>query len=101
MMTPNMLGDTGILLAGVTEEPKSGKTGKESLSIASPSTQLISIPKPSTSTAQQSPDSNEYEWKIVWRNILGMIYLHVGGVYGIYLMFTQARLITFVWGKFP
>ncbi|XP_073949447.1 acyl-CoA Delta-9 desaturase-like [Choristoneura fumiferana] len=30
----------------------------------------------------------DYEWQIVWRNVLGFIYLHAGLLYGFYLILT-------------
>ncbi|KAJ0175634.1 hypothetical protein K1T71_008793 [Dendrolimus kikuchii] len=32
--------------------------------------------------------NRDYEWHIVWRNVLAFIYLHVAAAYGFYLMFT-------------
>ncbi|CAL7934099.1 unnamed protein product [Xylocopa violacea] len=42
----------------------------------------------------------KYKWRIVWRNVLAFIYLHIASFYGVYLIFTQAKFITFVWQMF-
>ncbi|XP_014252807.1 acyl-CoA Delta(11) desaturase-like isoform X1 [Cimex lectularius] len=43
-----------------------------------------------TPTTTQEPTKPQYEWKIVWRNVLAFAYLHIGAFYGLYLLFTQA-----------
>lgn len=35
-----------------------------------------------------------YKREIVWRNVIAFSYLHLGALYGIYLMFTSAKLMT-------
>lgn len=37
--------------------------------------------------------------QLVWRNIILFAYLHVAALYGLYLMFTSARIYTSLWGK--
>lgn len=37
--------------------------------------------------------------KLVWRNIILFAYLHSVAVYGLYLMFTSAKLATSIFGK--
>ncbi|KZC09838.1 PREDICTED: acyl-CoA Delta(11) desaturase-like [Dufourea novaeangliae] len=36
----------------------------------------------------------KYERRIVWRNVIFFTYLHLGAVYGLYLIFTSAKLLT-------
>lgn len=48
------------------------------------------------STVDNKPDKREL--KLVWRNIILFIYLHMAGLYGAYLMFTSAKLATSLWG---
>lgn len=36
---------------------------------------------------------------IVWRNVILFLYLHVAAVYGLYLIFTSARLLTTLFGE--
>ncbi|PSN55622.1 Acyl-CoA Delta(11) desaturase [Blattella germanica] len=42
----------------------------------------------------------EYKWNIRWRNVFAFIYLHVFGVYGLYLAFTAAKWQTSVWAVY-
>lgn len=37
--------------------------------------------------------------QLVWRNIILFAYLHLAALYGIYLMFTSARIYTSLFGK--
>lgn len=37
--------------------------------------------------------------QLVWRNILLFAYMHLAALYGIYLMFTSARIYTSLLGK--
>ncbi|XP_008550319.1 acyl-CoA Delta-9 desaturase [Microplitis demolitor] len=64
----------------------------------------IKTNKPVNVTTEQSITNNtntnnnkKYKWSIVWRNVIAFIYLHVGSVYGLYLLFTGAKLLTFMW----
>lgn len=46
--------------------------------------------------------SNEYrprEYKLVWRNIILYIYLHISSLFAVYLIFTRAKLLTTLQGK--
>ncbi|CAK1540458.1 unnamed protein product [Leptosia nina] len=55
----------------------------------------------STSFVSQNEKRRDYEWQIVWRNVLAFIYLHVGTLYGLYLIFTgQAKIVTVFFGIF-
>ncbi len=49
----------------------------------------ISKPKP----------AKEYKLKLVWRNIILFVYLHVAALYGAYLALTSAKLLTDIWGR--
>ncbi|XP_026732543.1 acyl-CoA Delta(11) desaturase-like isoform X1 [Trichoplusia ni] len=40
------------------------------------------------------PSAEKREWKIVWRNVILMGMLHIGGVYGAYLFLTKAMWLT-------
>ncbi|XP_050673955.1 acyl-CoA Delta-9 desaturase-like [Leptidea sinapis] len=43
----------------------------------------------------------DYEWQIVWRNVIAFIYLHVSSFYALYLIFTgQCKLSTFFFAIF-
>lgn len=45
------------------------------------------------------PSAEKREWKIVWRNVILMGSLHIGGVYGAYLFLTKAMWLTSFFGK--
>ncbi|XP_012259113.2 acyl-CoA Delta-9 desaturase-like isoform X2 [Athalia rosae] len=86
-MAPNLLGSTATLFLEATQEDvRQSKKSTE--------------PTPSTpKTVAKKSESNEttYEWKIVWHNVIAFLYLHLGALYGIYLFFVSAKLLTFVW----
>lgn len=46
------------------------------------------------SVAQVPKKKTEYRRKIVWRNVLVFLFLHIGALYGFYLCFTSAKLLT-------
>ncbi|KAL1123057.1 hypothetical protein AAG570_002145 [Ranatra chinensis] len=41
-----------------------------------------------------------YPWHIVWRNVIAFVYLHTASLYAIYLLFTTAKFVTFLWALF-
>ena len=43
--------------------------------------------------------AEEYKYKLVWRNIILFVLLHLASVYGLYLVFTEAKLWTNIWGR--
>jgi hypothetical protein len=47
-----------------------------------------------------SKPSQKYRRQIVWRNVILFVYLHMAALYGAYLMFTSAKIITTVWGVY-
>ena len=47
-----------------------------------------------------SPTITEYKVRYVWRNIILFLLLHVAAIYGAYLVFMEAKLLTNVWGKY-
>ncbi|CAH0407057.1 unnamed protein product [Chilo suppressalis] len=53
---------------------------------------------PKITTARQSSGKNrDYEWQIVWRNVLGFIYLHAAFVYAMYLTVTgRFKVYTYI-----
>jgi len=48
---------------------------------------------------EESKEKSKYIIHIIWRNVLIFLYLHLGAIYGIYLAFTSAKLITTIFGK--
>ncbi|CAA9994922.1 unnamed protein product [Nesidiocoris tenuis] len=56
-----------------------------------------------TQSAHPQPQGRTYKWEIVWRNVFGFIYLHLGAAYGLYLAFVtpiklQTTLFTYFCG---
>ncbi|XP_012142118.2 acyl-CoA Delta-9 desaturase isoform X3 [Megachile rotundata] len=51
---------------------------------------------------QKTPEKvqQKYKWKIVWRNVIAFIYLHIGSLYGMYLFFNGTRFYTLIWHVF-
>ena len=41
----------------------------------------------------------KYEMRIVWRNVILFAYLHLAALYGAYLLFTSAKLMTAAFGE--
>jgi len=41
----------------------------------------------------------EYIPRIKWLDLSAQIFIHAGCLYGLYLVFTQAKLLTSLWGK--
>ncbi|XP_041988696.1 acyl-CoA Delta-9 desaturase-like [Aricia agestis] len=54
--------------------------------------------QPKIHTTEYTPETKrrDYEWQIVWRNVLAFVYLHIAGVYGLYLAFTVAKAQTVI-----
>lgn len=42
----------------------------------------------------------KYTRQLVWRNLIIFAYLHLGALYGLYLIFTSAKLATTLFGTF-
>jgi hypothetical protein len=43
---------------------------------------------------------SEVKGKIVWKNVIGQLTLHLMGLYGLYVYIISAKLLTWVYGKF-
>ncbi|XP_071439674.1 acyl-CoA Delta-9 desaturase-like isoform X2 [Hetaerina americana] len=41
-----------------------------------------------------------FQRQIVWKNVIGFIYLHAAAIYGLYLAITSAKLLTNIWAFF-
>jgi len=50
-------------------------------------------------TDEESKEKSKYVRRIVWRNVLIFLYLHFAAIYGIYLVFISAKLMTTIFGK--
>lgn len=53
-------------------------------------------------TADGSYRSSEEEYvpRISWLNLIGLLFVHIGGLYGFYLIFVEAKLSTTLWSKY-
>lgn len=89
-MAPNLFGNAATLFLEASQQ---NNVSQEKSSAEKAATQKVSLKK-----AEDS--QSEYQWKIVWRNVIAFVYLHVGAVYGLYLMLTVAKFYTFLWGAF-
>lgn len=85
-MAPNLFGTSATLyLEASQQDVHQGK----------PSTDNVESQKKQIHNVSQHP--RKYEWNIVWRNLIAFVYLHVGAVYGLYLIFTDIHILTTVW----
>lgn len=53
-------------------------------------------------TTQKNDESTgeiEYNPRIKWPDLTAQIFIHAGCLYGLYLVLTQAKLLTTLWGK--
>lgn len=50
--------------------------------------------KPTEQTAKRAVRK-----QIVWRNAVGFMFLHLTALYGLYVLVTSAKLLTWVYGK--
>lgn len=84
-MAPNLFGSSVTLFLEASQQNVKEKP------LAEPASPVKSAVKKSK---QQSP---KYQWKIVWRNVIAFVYLHVAMLYGLYLLVTGAKFLTTVW----
>ncbi|XP_011698178.1 PREDICTED: acyl-CoA Delta(11) desaturase-like [Wasmannia auropunctata] len=85
-MAPNLFGSSATLFLEASQQNVSQKKSAAEKSV----TQKLPIQK-----AQSSKPKNQ--WKIVWRNMIAFAYLHIGALYGLYILITAAQFYTFVW----
>lgn len=88
-MAPNLFGTSATLFLEASQQ----NVHQEKASTENASTQKVLVQKPQIQTPK-------YEWNIVWRNVIAFIYLHGGALYGLYLIFTVARIYTALWAVF-
>ncbi|XP_069688717.1 acyl-CoA Delta-9 desaturase-like [Periplaneta americana] len=58
--------------------------------------ETVTLPTIETKTDDSKP-AEKYKRKIVWRNVILFVYLHMAALYGAYLMLTSCKLITAIW----
>ncbi|CAB0034893.1 unnamed protein product [Trichogramma brassicae] len=49
---------------------------------------------------EEKPEPKQYKLDIVWRNVILFLVLHTGALYGLYLAFTSAKLLTSIFAYF-
>jgi len=52
------------------------------------------------SVSHEQREKKDYQMKIVWRNVILMSLLHLGSVYGLYLILFEAKWTTWLWTYF-
>ncbi|ETN67017.1 delta(9)-desaturase [Anopheles darlingi] len=109
-MAPNVLANT-LLLAETCIEPEDRNKNGPSVGTLYKSKAILNVPttKPArldelkhndtTKVVQKSSPKRQYNNVYVWRNIIAFIYLHLGFLYGTYLLVTSAKWSTFLFGK--
>ncbi|XP_066580981.1 acyl-CoA Delta-9 desaturase-like [Prorops nasuta] len=88
-MAPNLFGTSAtIFLEAAQQDIRLEKPIETSAKIA-----------PVQQLSEETPQSKQpkYKWKIVWRNVIAFLYLHIGALYGLYLLFTGAKGLTAIW----
>ncbi|KAF3423489.1 hypothetical protein E2986_10617 [Frieseomelitta varia] len=83
-MAPNMFGSSATLYLETSHQEKSATEKASNQTLQS----------------QKSSTQSKYKWRIVWRNVIAFVYLHLAAVYGIYLSFTAIKLQTTMWAIF-
>lgn len=89
-MAPNLFGNSAALYLEASQQANFSQDKPVSGDQAAPA------------AAQSKPndDKKKYQWKIVWRNVIAFIYLHVGAVYGLYLCVSGAKFLTVLWCEY-
>ncbi|XP_076673214.1 acyl-CoA Delta-9 desaturase [Andrena cerasifolii] len=85
-MAPNLFGTSATLYLEASQQD----VHQEKSSTEKANTQKLVVQKSS------SPKS-KYKWKIVWRNVIAFLYLHIGALYGFYLLFIETKFVTTLW----
>lgn len=89
---------TSGLDSGMNDNYAKSATRKRSVSDESMKTENEELVK-----QKDNDDSTEakveYVPRIKWPDLAAQIFIHAGCLYGLYLVFTQAKLLTILWGK--
>lgn len=88
-MAPNLFGSSATLFLEASQQDVSQKKSAAEKTL----TQKLLVQK-----AQSA--NPEYRWKIVWRNMIAFAYLHLGALYGLYILIVAAKFYTFLWSTF-
>lgn len=87
-MAPNLFGTSATLFLEASQQDVSQKKAAEKAAMQT----LLSQKAQSTQP--------KYQRKIVWRNVIAFVYLHLGALYGLYLLFVAAKFYTTIWCTF-
>lgn len=53
-----------------------------------------------TTKVEYNDDEKQfYKPSIKWPDLAAQLFIHAGALYGLYLMFIQAKVLTSIWGK--
>jgi stearoyl-CoA desaturase (delta-9 desaturase) len=71
--------------------------------VTSSRTEVLYTPETTLNSSSEKRDGVEkparkYRTEIVWPNVVGHFYLNMAALYGVYLIFSSAKLLTVVWG---
>lgn len=44
-------------------------------------------------------NDQNYKFKLIWHLVILMVFQYLGAIYGVYSMFTSARILTSIYGK--
>lgn len=89
-MTPNLFGNSAALFLEASQPGVSAPAQrKQQLPPAQVQSKQLTKPKATP----------KYKWRIVWRNVVAFLYLHIGALYGLYLVFAGARFYTFLFSE--
>lgn len=89
-MAPNLFGSSATLFLEASQQDVSQEKSTAEKTVKS---QKLSVQK----TQSANP---KYQWKIVWRNMIAFTYLHLGALYGLYILIVAAKFYTTLWGMF-
>ena len=87
-MSPNIFGNSATLFLEASQQ-----NVPQDKSVAD-TTKPVKVP------IDKPKNASKYEWKIVWRNVIAFVYLHVGSIYALYLAYYEMKALTVFWGKF-
>lgn len=88
-MAPNLFGSSATLFLEASQQDVSQKKSAAEKTL----TQKLSVQKAESA-------SPKYQWKIVWRNMIAFTYLHLGALYGLYILIVAAKFYTALWCTF-
>lgn len=105
-MAPNILGNTIVVADAQIEAAKSSTTTTTTTVVRQNSSKSMENDSSKHDTYNEinnnqksKNNSSDYRMQIVWLNVILMCYLHASALYGLFLVFTKAKLATNLFGK--